>query len=339
MGGRFLLRLLAAPGLGASLGAGIVAVVAAAAAAALAPGLAAAAPLTLDVAPVPLSAGAPERDTVGRLRYRGGLHLSAGDNRFGGLSALGISADGRRLVALSDAGHRFSARLVYDRAGNLAGLGDADLGSLAGLDGRPLLSKADGDAEAMSPGVEGEIIVAFERRHRLWRYRPGVVVPEPLPPPQEMADLPFNNGVEALALLADGSLLALSEGSGGRAAAVGWISDRGGWSVLTYRTADGFRVTGAATLPGGDVVVLERLFTLRGDNAIRIKRIAAAAIKAGARLDGEIIAELRPPLTVDNFEGIEARRGPRGEVLIYLVSDNNFNVDQRTLLLMFELLE
>ena len=335
MGGRFLLRLLAAPGLGA----GIVAVVAAAGAAGLAPGLAAAAPLTLDVTPVPLSAGTPERDTVGRLRYRGGLHLSAGDNRFGGLSALGISADGRRLVALSDAGHRFSARLVYDRAGNLAGLGDADLGSLAGLDGRPLLSKADGDAEAMSPGVEGEIIVAFERRHRLWRYRPGVVVPEPLPPPQEMADLPFNNGVEALALLADGSLLALSEGSGGRAAAVGWISDRGGWSVLTYRTADGFRVTGAATLPGGDVVVLERLFTLRGDNAIRIKRIAAAAIKAGARLDGEIIAELRPPLTVDNFEGIEARRGPRGEVLIYLVSDDNFNVDQRTLLLMFELLE
>ena len=343
MGGRFLFRLLAAPGFAAGLGAsvvtGVVTGVVAGAGAGLAPGLAAAAPLTLDATPVPLSNREPDRDTVGRLRYRGGLHLRAGDNRFGGLSALGISADGKRLVAISDAGHRFSARLVYDRAGNLAGLRDADLGALAGLDGRPFLSKADADAEAMSPGVEGEIIVAFERRHRLLRYRPGLAVPEPLPAPAEMADLPFNNGVEALALLADGSLLALSEGSRGRAAAVGWISDSTGWSVLTYRAADGFRVTGAATLPGGDVVVLERLFTLRGENAIRLKRIAGAAIKAGARLDGEILAELRPPLTVDNFEGIEARRGPRGEVLVYLVSDDNFNADQRTLLMMFELLE
>jgi hypothetical protein len=331
MGGRFLFRLLA--------GLGLVAGIGTSGGAWLAPGIAAAESITLDAAPVPLSAEEPDRDTVGRLRYRGGLHLRADDSRFGGLSALGISADGRRLVALSDAGHRFSARLVYDRAGNLAGLHDADLGSLAGLDGRPLSSKADGDAESMTPGVEGEIIVAFERRHRLWRYRPGVTVPEPLPEPAEMSDLPFNNGVEALALLADGSLLALSEGNREHDAVLGWISDSSGWSVLTYRAADGFRVTGAATHPGGDVLVLERLFTLRGQNAIRLKRIPAAAIKAGARLDGETIAELRPPLTMDNFEGIEARRGPRGETLVYLVSDDNFNAEQRTLLMMFELLE
>ncbi|MBL4690319.1 MAG: esterase-like activity of phytase family protein [Rhodospirillales bacterium] len=329
MGGRFLFRLLAGLSLVAGVGGG----------AWLAPGVAAAESITLDAAPVPLSAEEPDRDTVGRLRYRGGLHLRADDGRFGGLSALGISADGQRLVALSDAGHRFSARLVYDRAGNLAGLRDADLGSLAGLDGRPLSSKSDGDAESMTPGVEGEIIVAFERRHRLWRYRPGITVPEPLPEPAEMSNLPFNKGVEALALLADGSLLALSEGNRERDAVLGWISDSSGWSVLTYRAADGFRVTGAATHPGGDVLVLERLFTLRGQNAIRLKRIPAAAIKAGALLYGETIAELRPPLTMDNFEGIEARRGPRGEVLVYLVSDDNFNAEQRTLLMMFELLE
>ena len=327
MGRRFLFGVLAVFGLVAGLGAW------------LAPGFAAAESIAIDAAPVPLSAEEPDRDTVGRLRYRGGLHLRAQDSRFGGLSALGISADGRRLVALSDGGHRFSARLVYDRAGNLAGLRDTDLGSLAGLDGRPLSSKADGDAESMAPGVEGEIIVAFEQRHRLWRYRPGVTVPEPLPEPAEMSYLPFNNGVEALTLLADGSLLALSEGKRDRDAVVGWISDSKGWSVLTYRAADGFRVTGAATHPGGDVLVLERLYILRGQNAIRLKRIASAAIKAGARLEGKTIAELRPPLTIDNFEGIEARRGPRGEVLVYLVSDDNFSAEQRTLLMMFELLE
>ena len=327
MVGRFLFGMLAGPSLVAGLGAWLTL------------GFAAAEPIAIEATPIPLSAEEHDRDTVGQLRYRGGLHLSTDNSRFGGLSALGISADGRRLVALSDDGQRFSARLVYDRVGNLAGLRDADLASLAGLDGRPFSSKADGDVESMSPGVEGEIIVAFERRHRLLRYLPGVTVPEPLPEPVEMSDLPFNNGVEALTLLADGSLLALSEGKRNRDAVVGWISDSNGWSVLTYQAADGFRVTGAATHPGGDVLVLERLFTLRGQNAIRLKRIAAAAIQAGARLEGTTIAELRPPLTIDNFEGIEARRGQRGEVLVYLVSDDNFNAEQRTLLMMFELLE
>ena len=331
MGRRLLFGLLAIPGLVAGTVASL--------GGCLAPGLAGAEPIAINAVPVRLSTEDRDRTSVGQLLYRGGFHLHADDRRFGGLSALGISADGRRLVALSDSGHRFSARLEYDRSGNLAGLHDTNFGSLSGLDGRSLSSKADGDAESMAPGVEGEIIVAFERRHRLWRYRPGITVPEPLPEPVEMSDLPFNNGVEALTLLADGSLLALSEGKRDRDAVVGWISDRNGWSVLTYRAADGFRVTGAATHPGGDVLVLERLFTLRGENAIRLKRITAAAIKAGARLDGKTIAELRPPLTIDNFEGIEARQGPRGEVLVYLVSDDNFNTEQRTLLMMFELLE
>ena len=160
-----------------------------------------------------------------------------------------------------------------------------------------------------------------------------------MPEPPEMLDLPFNNGIEALTLLADGSLLALSEGKRYREAVVGWISNSNGWSVLTYRANKNYRVTGAATLPGGDVVVLERLFTPRGYNVVLLKRVAEVSIKADLRIEGETVAELKAPLTVDNFEGIEARRGPRGEVLVYLISDDNFNAEQRTLLMMFELAE
>ena len=231
MGGRLLFGLLAIPGLVGGC---------------LAPGLAGAEPIAINAVPVRLSTEDRDRNSVGQLLYRGGLHLRADDRRFGGLSALGISADGRRLVALSDSGHRFSARLEYDRSGNLAGLHDANFGSLSGLDGRSLSSKADGDAESMAPGVDGEIIVAFERRHRLWRYRPGITVPEPLPEPVEMSDLPFNNGVEALTLLADGSLLAFSEGKRDRDAVVGWISDRNGWSVSSAVGA----ASGAEPTPG-----------------------------------------------------------------------------------------
>ena len=52
---------------------------------------------------------------------------------------------------------------------------------------------------------------------------------------------------------------------------------------------------------------------------------------------GREIARLGPTLTIDNMEGIAARRGARGETLLYLVSDDNFTVLQRTLLHMFEL--
>lgn len=294
-------------------------------------------PIAVTATPVPLRAGDPSATAVGRLRYRGGLALASDNERFGGFSALGISADGGRMVAISDRAQSLSARLVYNAAGDLAGIADADLGSLADLRGVPIMEPAEAEAEAMSPGVEGEIIVAFENRHRLWRYLPGRTVPVPMPPPAELLQMPPNSGIKGLALLADGRLLALTPGVRGRADAVGWVSDADGWSVLTYAAADRFQVSGATTLPGGDVLVLERLYILRGGNVVRLKRVAAEGIRAGAVLAGETMAEFRPPLTVDNFEGVEARRGAKGETLIYLISDDNFNAEQRTLLMMFEL--
>jgi hypothetical protein len=44
---------------------------------------------------------------------------------------------------------------------------------------------------------------------------------------------------------------------------------------------------------------------------------------------------LRLPLSVDNFECIAVRPGPRDGRYIYLLSDNNQNPQQRTLLLQF----
>jgi len=301
-------------------------------------GRATAEPITVTTTPVPLYAEAPARTDVGRLVYRGGLHLTSNDPRFGGFSALGVSSDGKRLVSISDHGARLSAHLSYDDKGNLAGLADTDLGALAGPDGASLIGKNWSDAESMSPGVEGEIIVAFEHHHRFWRYDPGDIRPRALKPPAELAGLPANNGVEALTLLDDGRLLALSEGAQTEAARVGWVSRRNGWDVLTYTTPDGFRPTGAATLPDGDVIVVERYFTVREGVRDRVRRIAAKDIEPGADLKGELLATFGPDTTRDNFEGIEARRGPDGKTLVYLISDDNFNHrNQRTLLMMFEL--
>ena len=92
-----------------------------------------------------------------------------------------------------------------------------------------------------------------------------------------------------------------------------------------------------ARLPGGDILVLERRYTLIGGVAALLRRLPQESIRRGARLDGAEIARLQPPLNVDNMEGIAARRDGDGGTLIYLLSDDNNSVLQRTLLLMFEL--
>ena len=294
-------------------------------------------PVEVTATPVPLYADSPDRITVGALTYKGGLQLRAGNPRFGGFSGLGVSADGARMVSISDRGMSLSANLSYDDRGNLNGITDTDIGALADLDGEGLVGKRWSDAEAMSPGVEGEIIVAFERDHRLWRYDPGAINARALRPPDELSGLPGNGGIEALTLLNDGRLFAIAAGSTDEDGSVAWVSKPDGWEVLIYLADNGFRPTGAATLPNGDVLVLERFYTPRAGVRIRIKRVTARAIFAGAEVTGEIIADLRPPMSIDNFEGIDVRQGSDGETLVYLISDDNFNDDQRTLLLMFSL--
>ena len=299
-----------------------------------------AAPIEVSAEPLPLIEKDPAKAAVDKLKYRGGAVLKSPDPRFGGFSGLVVAPNGASLIAVSDRGLRLEAKILYASDGRLLGLAEADLGSLAGEDGRSLRLVAERDAEALAASPSGEIIVAFERDHRLLRYLPGTLVPERIPAPEEVARAPANGGIEVLTFLEDGRLLAIAEEliQGGHA--VGWVSDADGWSPLTYALSDGFVVTDLATLPGGDVLVLERRYQLRIGVAARVRRIARTTIAPGAELVGELLAELRSPLAVDNMEGISARRDPAsGKTLIYMISDDNFSAAQRTLLLMFELME
>lgn len=306
---------------------------------ALAGGPTVAAPIEVTATPVPLNDKDPAQATAGKLKYRGGVVLKSSEGRFGGFSALAVSADGQRLIAISDKGRRLDAKILYTPEGDLAGLAEADLGSLAGEDGRPLSLPSERDAEGMAVGPAGEVIVSFERDHRFLRYRPGQAIPERIPEPEELKFAPGNGGVEGIAFLKDGRLLAIAEDLKRGNRAVGWVSDDVSWSSLTYALDDGFSVSDLAALPSGDVLALERRYTLRLATAVRVRRIPAAAVVPGADLNPELIAELRPPLTMDNMEGLAARQDAAGRTLVYMISDDNFTFLQKTLLLMFELME
>ena len=191
--------------------------------------------------------------------------------------------------------------------------------------------------------ADGALVVGFERNHRLWRYpaapNPLAGHPTAIPVPAALRSLRSNSGIEALATLADGALLAIAEGRKEESTSPAFLWRGGAWSELVYPRLPGFRPTGATTLPGGDLLVIERSFNIFDGVAIRLQRFAAATIRAGATLRGTTLAVLRPPLTLDNMEGVAARRSASGETLLYLISDDNFRAGQRTLLLMFALEE
>ncbi len=298
-------------------------------------------PLELTARAVPLDTTDPERARAGKLDWRGGIEITSPNPRFGGLSGLLVSGDGVELTAVSDEGHWFTARLAYDGAGRLTGIEGRATGALHGPGAEHLKGKRDQDSESLARLPDGSVAVAFEREHRLWRYAPAANPlagrPAPLPAPPQLESLRSNSGIEGLATLSDGALFALAEGRREAAESPAYLLRDGAWSSLAYRRHGTFRPTGAATLPGGDLLIVERRFNIIDGVGVRLRRIAAARIVPGALLEGEVIAALAAPRTVDNFEGVAARRSAGGETLVYLVSDDNFKPVQRTLLLMFAL--
>jgi hypothetical protein len=200
-------------------------------------------------------------------------------------------------------------------------------------------SKGHGDAEAVRREGEGAVLVAFERFHRVMRYAmPGPGAAQALSIPPAVRSLPGNGGIEALAILADGRRLMIAEeGRTSAGDAPAWLYDGGKWHALGYALSEGYAATDAAALGNGDVLVLERRYTLLGGVSARLMRVAHKALAPGAVLQGEMVAEFAPPLKVDNMEGLAIAAEPGGETLLYLISDDNRSALQRTLLMLFRL--
>ncbi|HSD29267.1 MAG TPA: esterase-like activity of phytase family protein [Vicinamibacteria bacterium] len=302
----------------------------------------AAEPVAVRATPVALNPSNPGQRIVGHLEYRGGLHLVSEHPLFGGISSIRVLPDGPRLVGITDEGFWLSARPVL-RDGELEGIGDVEMGPLLGPDGRSPEGKDARDAESLANCRDGSFVVGFERQHRLLRYPAGTGrpdgVPTPVAPPPGLEASPLNGGIEALVPLRGGGLFALTEYWIEKDQVVGWTDGPDHWKRLGLRFEGALRPADGASLPDGDVLILERAYnTERGIVHVRIRRIDDASIRPGAALGGRLVAEFAPPLLLDNYEGIAATGDPGGETHVYLVSDDNLDrVRQRTLLLMFAL--
>jgi hypothetical protein len=312
--------------------------VAAVAAHAVAAG-AAAEPLHLETTPISLHDEDSSVDRVGSLTFLGGLRLSSSHQQFGGLSGLAVSPNGRRLTFVTDDGSWIRAVPTYDSQGRLIGIASAEIGRLLRPDGQPVRGKREGDAESLSR-TRGGFLVSFEHQHRFWLYdggpNPFLNQPGIIAAPRALGGRARNRGIEAATLLDDGRLFALAENFPRDVPHVmGWVRERERWRALTYERTALFHPAGAATLPDGDVLILERRFTYVGGFASRLVRVPLASLQSAEPISGRELARLEPPLVEENFEGMDVRRDAAGRTLVYLISDDNFFPLQRTLLLLF----
>lgn len=285
-----------------------------------------------------------------RLEWRGGLVLSSESENFGGWSGLVLSDDGKNLLAVSDSGVWMSGTLSYDGKRPKA-LEAVRLGPLRTLKGVPLSRRRERDSEAITLAAgspcNGSAYVAFEQIDRigLFEIRKGE-----MGQPSRYIDMPKEaasmrtDGIEGLTVLAGGayrgSLVAFAENPlRGEKVHRGWIWIGGKPKSFTIPDLAGFSITDAASLGDGSVLIVERRFRWMEGLRVRLRLLSAVSIKPGGAAKGEILlAASNGNAEIDNLEAVALSRDEKGETVVTLMSDDNFNrFLQRTVLLQFTL--
>jgi hypothetical protein len=299
-------------------------------------------PILIETTKIALFPDTPERLDVGVLEYRGGLVLSSDDERFGGLS--GMEVEGNRVLMISDSAYWLTATLEFDDAGVLTDFSNAFYAPMLDANGVHLVDRA-ADAEGLASLENGAYAVSFEREHRIDRYDiapdwSGIAIatPTPMPAPPGTDRLRDNAGIEGLAS-ADYGLWAGVESPiiDGRPHTLWLMPHDGEATGLPYPGEASFGITGLDRGPDGEIYLLERIYVRDVGNTVRIMRFDEFGLETEAlRNNIDTLAILTPDMTVDNIEGI-AIGEVNGEMRLFVVSDDNYNPGQRTLLLSFAL--
>jgi hypothetical protein len=230
-------------------------------------------------------------------------------------------------VAIGDEGEIVHARLELDATGRLSGVRDVRLAKMVDRSGQALAAKEASDAEGLTVLPNGDLLVSFERQHRIWRYPAAGGLPVDAPSP--LVTFPENGGMEALAVdpaRGPGAYLTAGEESGQT-----WRCSlmAGCTAGPTIDKAPEFGVVAARHYAADRTVWLLRSFAPTTGNVIIIRIVD----DRGRTIHEE---RLRRPLTVDNFEGVSVVRRRGGVLRFYIMSDDNFSTEQRTLLLAFD---
>ncbi len=283
----------------------------------------------------------------GALEFRSGLVLTSPFRGFGGLSGLRLDKKGEQFIAVSDKGNWFTGRIAY-RGKVMTGLSDVKSAPMLDSDGRKITARGWFDTESLARDGSA-LYVGLERVNQILRFdfsKGGVRSRgEVVPVPPEIGKLPFNKGLEALVFVPKGqplagTLIAISErGLDPSGNILCFLIGGPSPGQFTAKRTGNFDISDAVLLPSGDLLLLERKFSLLEGVGIRIRRIPAKSIVPDAVIDGPTIFEVDLGYEIDNMEGIDVHVADDGATVLTMVSDDNFSMIQRTLLLQFTLIE
>ncbi|MGB5215959.1 MAG: esterase-like activity of phytase family protein [Anderseniella sp.] len=285
------------------------------------------------------------------LAFLGGLTLTSDDKNFGGFSGLEVSRDGKRFISVSDRGHWLTGRLVYE-AGRLKGVSDTRLAPILNHKGRIEDRKSRSDAEAVaawsSKGLDGKMIVGFERRERVEQFNIGKhglkAKAKRVRSPKALSQGQRNGELEALGRFTQGPLkgwlVAMSERNHAKDDSLrGWLWRKGKTREFHIPRHEDYLVTGLAILPGGtEIITVERSFKPPVLVGMALRRFSVEDLQKRNTGPGKLLFSGKlTSYQIDNMEGIAAHQDERGTI-ITVISDDNFNKSvQSTLMFQFRL--
>lgn len=289
----------------------------------------------ISLRPLALNPDNPAQKQVGALEFVAAWELRSRNENFGGISAL-VAIANDRFVGIGDAGTFIRFDLTDD--GRIDRTTIAPLPNLHG----PNTSYKDRDSEGLVYDPDsGQYWVSFEGKHAIRRYDASFGGETGIVRPPEMQHLPRNKGAESILRLKDGRFIVIAENLDGDVHQAFLFSGdpvESGSRItpFQFRPPTGYRVTDAVQLPDGRIAILQRAIAFPARFTAKVSLLNPKSIRANGVASANVIASLAPPLRVDNMEGI-AVTSDGDSIFLWLISDNNFTLFQRTILMKFRL--
>ena len=289
---------------------------------------------TLSVAfePIPVSGRPDYAEHLGKFRFEAAWHLASQSRHFGSYSAL-LAMPDKSFLAISDDGHYLRFTLP----------GAASHQLKAG----PLLEevsehKSDKDIESATRDPRtGKIWLALEGANSVYLLNPDLAAVR-MKAPAAIAGWGTNAGAEAMTRLTDGRFVLLREAFDGsfetrRHDAVVFEGDptvgARSWHFV-FDGPEGFSPTDMAQLPDGRLLILMRrlVWPMPQRFAGRLAIGDPRRIKPGQPWKVKEVARIASSMPVDNFEGLAVTPSVDGRLAVWIISDDNFGVLQKTIL-------
>ena len=284
---------------------------------------------------LPLNSDNLAQRQVGALEFVAAWELRSHNENFGGISALVALTNGR-FVAIGDAGTLIRFGLTNDGR-----IDRATIAPLPNLQG-PKMSYKDRDSEGLTYDPDsGQYWVSFEGKHAIRRYSTSFAQQTGLVRPTILQKLPRNKGAESMVRLQDGRFIIIAESLDDDIHSAWMFSGDPIENATTatpfkFRPPAGYRVTDAVQLPDGRIAILNRAVGFLSGFTAKVSLLNPESISRGSVLSADVIASLSAPLLVDNMEGVTVTN-EGNKLFLWLISDNNFTIFQRTILMKFRL--